>query len=68
MDIISLIKEEIEANNPSLDEEKIKYIDSILKKYKQFQLLSLSDISVSELFALSLLINDQFKRSKGCFF
>ena len=59
MDIISLIKEEIEANNPSLDEEKIKYIDSILKKYKQFQLLSLSDISVSELFALSLLINDQ---------
>ena len=59
MDIISLIKDEIKENNPSLEEEKIKYIDSILKKYKQLQLLSLDDISVSELFALALLINDQ---------
>lgn len=59
MDIISLIKDEIKENNPSLEEEKIKYIDSILKKYKQLQLLSLGDISVSELFALALLINDQ---------
>lgn len=59
MDIISLIKEEIKENNPSIDEEKIKYIDSVLKKYKQFQLVSLKDITVGELFALSLLINDQ---------
>lgn len=59
MDIISLIKDEITENNPSLEEEKIKYIDSILKKYKQLQLLSLDDISVSELFSLALLINDQ---------